>query len=172
MKIAMIGTGYVGLVTGTCFSEMGHTVTCVDNDLNKIRSLKKGHMTIYEPGLEDLVHRNVKSKRLSFSSSIAESIHGAQVAFIAVGTPPRSDGSADLSYVENVAREIATHMSQYLVIVEKSTVPVETCEWIKKTVQRYHKNNVPFDVVSNPEFLREGTAVYDFLKPDRIIVGV
>ncbi|MBI4217616.1 MAG: UDP-glucose/GDP-mannose dehydrogenase family protein [Elusimicrobia bacterium] len=172
MKIAMIGTGYVGLVTGTCFSEMGYTVTCVDNDLNKIRSLKKGHMTIYEPGLEELVHRNVRSKRLSFSSSIAESIHGAQVAFIAVGTPPRSDGSADLSYVENVAREIATHMSQYLVIVEKSTVPVETCEWIKKTVQRYHKNNVPFDVVSNPEFLREGTAVYDFLKPDRIIVGV
>lgn len=168
----MIGTGYVGLVTGACFAELGHKVICVDNDTRKIDILKKGQIPIYEPGLEELVHKNVKAKRLSFSLSIAQSISNANVAFIAVGTPPRTDGSADLSYVENVAREIAVNMKRYLIIVEKSTVPVETCEWIRKTVVRYHKKKMPFDVVSNPEFLREGTAIKDFLEPDRIIVGV
>ena len=172
MIISMIGTGYVGLVTGTCFAEMGHNVICVDNNLDKIKTLKQGKMPIYEPGLEELVKKNVKMKRLSFSASIKDSIENADAAFIAVGTPPRTDGSADLSYVEDVAREISTHMKKYLVIVEKSTVPVETCEWIKRTVLHYNKKNIPFDVVSNPEFLREGTAVLDFLKPDRVIIGV
>jgi UDPglucose 6-dehydrogenase len=128
MNIIVIGTGYVGLVSGTCLAEMGHRVVCIDNDQGKIRTLKSGKMPIYEPGLEELVHKNVKAKRLSFSTSIADSIAKADAAFIAVGTPPRSDGSADLSYVENVAREIASNMKKYLVIVEKSTVPVETCE--------------------------------------------
>lgn len=168
----MIGTGYVGLVTGACFAEMGHRVICVDNDARKIALLKKGQMPIYEPGLEELVHKNVQAKRLSFSLSLAESVAKAEIAFIAVGTPPRSDGSADLSYIENVAREIATHLKRYLIIVEKSTVPAETCDWIRKTVLRYNKKKVPFDIVSNPEFLREGKAIDDFLKPDRIIVGV
>ena len=172
MNIMMIGTGYVGLVSGTCLAEMGHRVVCVDNDRRKIRMLKAGKMPIYEPGLEELVKKNVKAKRLSFAVSIAEHIAGVDAAFIAVGTPPRSDGSADLSYVENVAREIASSMKKYLVIVEKSTVPVETCEWIKKTVLRYNRKDIPFDIVSNPEFLREGTAVEDFLKPDRVVVGV
>jgi UDPglucose 6-dehydrogenase len=171
MNIIVIGTGYVGLVSGTCLAEMGHRVVCIDNDQGKIRTLKSGKMPIYEPGLEELVHKNVKAKRLSFSTSIADSIAKADAAFIAVGTPPRSDGSADLSYVENVAREIASNMKKYLVIVEKSTVPVETCEWIKKTVLRYNRKKVAFDIVSNPEFLREGTAVQDFLKPDRVVVG-
>src|SRR3989338_440407 len=172
MKLAIIGSGYVGLVSGTCFAEIGHKVVCVDNDLKKIKSLQNGKLPIFEPGLENLLHKNVKEKRLFFTNSIAESIENADLAFIAVGTPPRSDGSADLSYVENVARNIAVHLKKYLVVVEKSTVPVETCEWIKKTIQRYRKKNISFDVVSNPEFLREGTAVNDFLKPDRIVVGV
>jgi len=172
MNICMIGTGYVGLVSGACFAEIGHHVNCVDSDVRKIALLKKGQMPIYEPGLEELVRKNVKLKRLTFSTSIAEGIEKAQFAFIAVGTPPRSDGSADLSYVENVARQISTNLKKYLVIVEKSTVPVETCEWVKKTILRYDKKKVPFDVVSNPEFLREGSAVHDFLKPDRIVVGV
>ncbi|OGR89220.1 MAG: UDP-glucose 6-dehydrogenase [Elusimicrobia bacterium RIFCSPLOWO2_01_FULL_60_11] len=172
MNICMIGTGYVGLVTGACFAELGYKVTCVDNDPRKIGMLKIGEMPIYEPGLEKLVRKNVAAKRLFFSMSIADAIQNADFAFIAVGTPPRSDGSADLSYVENVAREIATHMKKYLVIVEKSTVPVETCEWVKKTVTKFNRKKVPFDVVSNPEFLREGTAVHDFSKPDRVIVGV
>lgn len=171
MNIVIVGTGYVGLVSGACMAEIGHRVVCVDNDLKKVRMLKKGRMPIYEPGLEELVRRNVKAGRLSFSDSIAKSLDRTDAAFIAVGTPPRSDGSADLSYIENVAREIATHIRRYIVIVEKSTVPVETCEWIKKTVQRYNRKNVPFDIVSNPEFLREGSAVQDFLKPDRIVVG-
>lgn len=172
MNISMIGTGYVGLVTGTCFADLGNRVICVDNNTEKIHTLKSGKMPIYEPGLEELVHKNVKAGRLSFTSSIAESITKADMAFIAVGTPPRTDGSADLSYVENVAREIATHMKRYLIIVEKSTVPAETCEWIKKTIVRYNRKKIPFDVVSNPEFLREGTAVMDFMKPDRIVIGV
>lgn len=172
MKLSIIGTGYVGLVSGTCFAEIGHTVVCVDNNIEKVKMLKKGKVPIYEPGLDELIVKNVKAKRLSFTTSIAESIQNADACFICVGTPPRSDGSADLSYVENVAREIATHLKKYLVIVEKSTVPVETCEWVKRTVVRYNKSKIPFDVVSNPEFLREGTAVGDFLKPDRIIVGV
>lgn len=172
MKITMIGCGYVGLVSGTCFAELGHQVVCVDNDKNKIELLCSGKTPIYEPGLSDLLEKNRKKKRLSFSLSIADSIAKADLAFIAVGTPPREDGSADLSYVENVAREIALHLKRYLVIVEKSTVPVETCEWVKKTVHRYNTKKIPFDVVSNPEFLREGTAIHDFMKPDRIIVGV
>jgi UDPglucose 6-dehydrogenase len=172
MNIAMIGTGYVGLVTGACFAELGHRVRCVDNNLEKVRMLKAGKIPIYEPGLKELVTKNVKAGRLHFSSSIAESIQKAEVAFIAVGTPPRTDGSADLSYVEAVARTIATQMKRYLVVVEKSTVPVETCERIKETILRYNKKKIPFDVVSNPEFLREGSAVLDFMKPDRVIVGV
>lgn len=171
MKIVMIGTGYVGLVTGACFAEMGYQVICVDNNTQKIAALKKGQMPIYEPGLKELVHKNVKDKRLSFSVSIAEAISNADIAFIAVGTPPRRDGSADLSYIENVSKEIATHLKRYLVVVEKSTVPVETCEWIKKTILLHNKKRIAFDIVSNPEFLREGTAIQDFLKPDRIIVG-
>src|SRR5437879_3388795 len=146
MNICMVGTGYVGLVTGTCFASMGHKVVCVYNDLRKIGILKKGGMPIYEPGLEHLLRENVKAKRLSFSTSIADSIADAHFAFIAVGTPPRTDGSADLSYVENVAREIAAHLKKYLVIVEKSTVPVETCEWVKKTVLRHHRKKITFDI--------------------------
>ncbi len=142
MKLAIIGSGYVGLVSGTCFAEIGHKVVCVDNDLKKIKSLQNGKLPIFEPGLENLLHKNVKEKRLFFTNSIAESIENADLAFIAVGTPPRSDGSADLSYVENVARNIAVHLKKYLVVVEKSTVPVETCEWIKKTIQRYRKKNI------------------------------
>ncbi len=172
MKLSIIGTGYVGLVSGTCLAEIGHTVVCVDVNVEKIKMLKKGKIPIYEPGLEELIHKNVKAKRISFTTSIADSIKNADACFISVGTPPRADGSADLSYVEDVAHEIAAHMKKYLVIVEKSTVPVETCEWVKKTILRYNKHKVPFDVVSNPEFLREGSAVGDFLKPDRIIVGV
>ncbi len=172
MNICMIGTGYVGLVTGACFAELGNKVICVDNDPRKIGLLKKGEMPIYEPGLDVLVHKNVKAGRLSFSMSIADGIKNADFAFIAVGTPPRSDGSADLSFVENVSREIALNLKKYLVIVEKSTVPVETCEWVKKTITKFNRKKIPFDVVSNPEFLREGTAVNDFLKPDRVIVGL
>lgn len=172
MKITIIGSGYVGLVSGACFAKMGHRVICVDNDENKIGSLQQGKMPIYEPGLDELVKNNAKAGRLSFSLSIQDSITDADLAFISVGTPPRTDGSADLSYVENVAREIAQNLRRYLIIVEKSTVPVETCEWVKKTIHRYNKRKIPFDVVSNPEFLREGTAIHDFMKPDRIIVGV
>ena len=173
--ICVIGAGYVGLVSGACLAELGHRVVCVDSDPKKIALLTKGIMPIYEDGLERLVHRNVKAKKLFFSNSIKAGMHHcgrrAEAVFIAVGTPPREDGSADLSAIEKVAEEIANNISGYTVIVEKSTEPVETCEWIHKTVLRHNKKNIPFDVASNPEFLREGTAVWDFLKPDRVVLG-
>ena len=172
MKICVIGTGYVGLVTGTCFAELGNNVICVDSDTEKIDTLQKGIMPIYEPGLEEIVHRNVREERLSFTTSIAEGVNASDIIFIAVGTPPKEDGEADLSFVEEVARDIALNMKSYKVIVEKSTVPVETGEWVAHTIKINNKNKVEFDVVSNPEFLREGTAIYDTMNPDRIVIGV
>ena len=175
MKIAVIGTGYVGLVTGTCFAEVGIDVTCIDIDKNKIENLKKGILPIYEPGLEEMVVRNFEAKRLHFSTSLAESIKGCDVAFIAVGTPPGEDGSADLKYVLGVAKEIGENMSEYGVIVTKSTVPVGTAKKVKAAVQDALKNRnaeIEFDVASNPEFLKEGAAVDDFLRPDRIVIGI
>jgi len=171
-KIAIIGSGYVGLVTGACLAELGNTVICADNDAKKIAALKKGIVPIYEPGLEDLVRRNLKKKKLSFTSSIKEAVELSEVIFIAVGTPSLEDGEADLTGIENVARNIALHMKDYRLIVEKSTVPVETCEWIKHTVITYVKHKIKFDVASNPEFLREGSAINDFMHPDRIVIGV
>lgn len=175
MKIAVVGTGYVGLVTGTCFAEVGIDVTCIDIDQKKIENLKKGILPIYEPGLEELVTRNVEAGRLHFSTSLAESIKGCDVAFIAVGTPPGEDGSADLKYVLGVAREIGENISDYIVVVTKSTVPVGTAVKVNQAVNdALTKRNaaIEFDVASNPEFLKEGAAVDDFLKPDRIVVGV
>ncbi len=172
MKLAIIGSGYVGLVTGTCFAELGNDVMCVDNDPNKIMTLTQGKIPFYEPGLQELVTRNVKEKRLRFTSKIGEAVDFADVIFIAVGTPSRHDGEADLSYVDKVAQEIAEHMKSYKLIVEKSTVPVETGEKVQETIRRCNKHNVPFDVASNPEFLREGSAIEDFLKPDRVVLGV
>lgn len=175
MNISVIGTGYVGLVTGTCFAETGVTVTCVDIDVEKINRLKQGIIPIYEPGLEPLVQKNMQKGTLFFTTSIAESLKDAEVAFIAVGTPPDEDGSADLQYVLGVAREIGQHMNQYLVVVNKSTVPVGTGQKVKQVIleeQQKRGVNIPFDVVSNPEFLKEGNAVEDFLRPDRIVIGV
>ncbi|MDO8733619.1 MAG: nucleotide sugar dehydrogenase, partial [Elusimicrobiota bacterium] len=172
MKIAVIGTGYVGLTTGVCFSEIGHIVICVDNDKTKIALLKKNKVPIYEPGLEAILKKNVQNKRLSFSTNIKEAVKKSDVIFISVGTPPREDGSADLSYIENVASEIAKNMNGYKLIVDKSTVPVETGEKVEMTIKRNLKKNIPFDVASNPEFLREGSAVYDTFNPDRIVIGV
>jgi UDPglucose 6-dehydrogenase len=175
MKIAVVGTGYVGLVTGTCFAEVGIDVTCIDIDLKKIENLNKGILPIYEPGLEELVARNVEAGRLHFSTSLAESIKGCDVAFIAVGTPPGEDGSADLKYVLGVAGEIGTNIDNYIVVVTKSTVPVGTATKVNEAVkQALAKRNVSieYDVASNPEFLKEGAAVDDFLKPDRIVVGI
>ncbi|MCG2677863.1 nucleotide sugar dehydrogenase, partial [bacterium] len=172
MNIAVIGSGYVGLVTGACFADLGNRVICVDNDEEKIKLLEKGMMPIYEPGLEELVKRSVKEKRLSFTTSIEKGVREAKVIFIAVGTPPKKGGEADLSSVEAVSKEIAKNMKSYKVIVEKSTVPVETGEWVKHTIKINNRNKVPFDVVSNPEFLREGSAIHDFMNPDRIVLGV
>jgi UDPglucose 6-dehydrogenase len=172
MEIGMIGTGYVGLTTGACFAEIGHKVICVDNDKEKIKVLTRGQMPIYEPKLPDLVLNNMKQKRLSFTSEIAEAVKNSKVLFIAVGTPPKETGEPDLSYVENVAKEIGANMPDYRLIVEKSTVPVQTGKWVKTTIERYNPRKIQFDVASNPEFLREGSAVDDFLKPDRIVVGV
>ena len=174
MKITIVGTGYVGLVTGACFSEVGIDVTCVDIDELKIENLKKGIIPIYEPGLEDLVHRNVKKGRLHFSTKLSESLDGAEVVFGAVGTPPDEDGSADLKYVLEVARDVGRHMSDYVLMVTKSTVPVGTAEKVRNALQGELDNRgskLNFDVSSNPEFLKEGAAVSDFLKPDRIVVG-
>ncbi len=170
--VTIIGSGYVGLVTGACLAEIGNKVICVDNDTKKIQLLKKNKIPIYEPGLEEIIKRNTKFKKLSFSTNISESVKKSEIIFIAVGTPSREDGSADLSYVENVCREIAKSLNSYKVIVEKSTVPVETGEWVEKTINKYLKKKIPFDVASNPEFLREGSAVSDFLNPDRIVIGV
>jgi UDPglucose 6-dehydrogenase len=171
MEIAIIGSGYVGLVTGTCFAEVGHNVICVDNDERKVKALQSGMIPIYEPGLEDLVHRNVAARRLRFTTSIEEGVDNSQVIFIAVPTPPQSDGSVDLTYIERVAREIASVLKGYRVIVDKSTVPVKTGEKVADTIRRYNKADAEFDVVSNPEFLREGCAVDDLMHPDRIVIG-
>jgi UDPglucose 6-dehydrogenase len=175
MKIAVVGTGYVGLVTGTCFAEVGINVVCIDIDSKKIENLKNGILPIYEPGLEEMVLKNVEKGRLHFSNNLAESIKGADVAFIAVGTPPGEDGSADLKYVLAVAREIGENMNSYGVVVTKSTVPVGTALKVKLAVQSALDKrgvNFDFDVASNPEFLKEGAAIEDFLKPDRIVIGV
>ena len=171
MEIAIIGSGYVGLVTGTCFAEVGHDVICVDNDERKVKALQNGTIPIYEPGLDDLVHRNVAARRLRFTTSIEEGVDNSQVIFIAVPTPPQDDGSVDLTYIERVAREIASVLKSYRVIVDKSTVPVKTGEKVADTIRRYNKVGVEFDVVSNPEFLREGCAVDDLMQPDRIVIG-
>src|SRR5208283_2403023 len=172
MKLTIIGTGYVGLVTGTCFAEVGHRVVCVDNDAAKVSLLQQGGIPIYEPGLEDLVKKNVAAGRLSFTSSTAEGVVNSDVVFIAVPTPPMPDGAVDLSFIEKVAREIAGAMTGYKIVVDKSTVPVKTGDKVAETIKRYCKARVEFDVVSNPEFLREGFAVEDLMHPDRIVVGV
>ncbi len=175
MKIVVVGTGYVGLVTGACLAEVGTDVICLDINEEKINNLQKGILPIYEPGLDVIVERNFKKGRLRFSTSLQESISGAQIAFIAVGTPPGEDGSADLKYVLQVADQIGTYMDGYLIVVTKSTVPVGTASKVKKTINaalEKRKSNIDFDVASNPEFLKEGAAVDDFLKPDRIVIGV
>jgi UDPglucose 6-dehydrogenase len=175
MRIAVVGTGYVGLVTGTCFAEVGIDVTCIDIDQKKIDNLKQGILPIYEPGLEEMVTRNAQKERLSFSTDLATSVQGCQVAFIAVGTPPGEDGSADLKYVLAVAREIGRSMTDYLVVVTKSTVPVGTAAKVRAAIAgelEARGADIAFDVASNPEFLKEGAAIDDFLKPDRIVVGV
>ncbi len=174
MKIAVVGTGYVGLVTGTCFAEMGTTVACVDIDQAKIDGLKNGVLPIYEPGLEPLVLKNHQQGRLHFTTSLAEAMEGSSVYFIAVGTPPGEDGSADLQYVLGVAREIGQHMSDYCVVVDKSTVPVGTADKVRAVIEEELKKRgvaIEFDVVSNPEFLKEGAAIDDFMYPDRIVIG-
>ena len=172
MKLTIIGTGYVGLVTGTCFAEVGHHVICVDSDASKVEMLKRGGIPIYEPGLEELVKKNVAAGRLTFTNSTTEGVEKSDVIFIAVPTPPQPDGSVDLSYIERVARDIAGAMTSYKIVVDKSTVPVKTGDKVAETISRYCKAKVEFDVVSNPEFLREGFAVDDLMKPDRIVVGV
>ena len=175
MNITVVGTGYVGLVSGTCFAETGVNVTCVDVDKTKIDMLNNGQIPIYEPGLTEMVKRNYEKGRLHFSTQLKDSIKDTEVIMVAVGTPPDEDGSADLKYVLGVAKEIGKHMNDYIIIVNKSTVPVGTGEKVRKTVKEElgkRNVNIDFDVVSNPEFLREGQAISDFLKPDRIIVGV
>jgi len=174
MKITIVGTGYVGLVTGACFSEVGINVTCVDIDVKKIENLKKGILPIWEPGLDKMVKRNVDNGRLHFSTSLADSLEGTEVVFGAVGTPPDEDGSADLKYVLQVAREVGQNINDYVLMVTKSTVPVGTAEKVRTALQEELDKRgvmVNFDVASNPEFLKEGDAVNDFLKPDRIVVG-
>ncbi|MFI5350304.1 MAG: UDP-glucose dehydrogenase family protein [Elusimicrobiota bacterium] len=176
LDLCVVGAGYVGLVTGACLAEVGHRVVCVDSDPKKLKSLRSGKVPIHEPGLDELFRRVVKSKRLMFAGSVEEGLNfkgrRAAVVFIAVGTPPRHDGSADLSAVEHVAETVAKHIDTYTVIVDKSTVPVETGEWVSRTVQRFNKSGTAYDVVSNPEFLSEGSAVKDFLHPDRVVLGV
>jgi len=172
MKLTIIGTGYVGLVTGACFAEVGHRVVCVDNDAAKVKTLQEGGIPIYEPGLDELVTKNTASGRLEFTVSTAEGVAKSDVVFIAVPTPPQPDGSVDLSFIEKVAREIAGAMTSYKIIVDKSTVPVKTGDKVAETIKRYCKAQVDFDVVSNPEFLREGFAVEDLMKPDRVVIGV
>lgn len=174
MKISVIGTGYVGLVTGTCFAETGINVTCIDIDQVKIENLKKGIIPIYEPGLKTMIEKNFREKRLNFTTNINKSITNAEAIFISVGTPPDEDGSADLKYVIDVARNIGQIINHYTVIVTKSTVPVGTAEKVRNTIQKEiskRKINIPFDIASNPEFLKEGDAIADFMKPDRIVIG-
>jgi UDPglucose 6-dehydrogenase len=175
MKITIVGTGYVGLVTGACFSEVGIDVTCVDIDQKKIENLNKGIIPIYEPGLEEMVERNLEKGRLHFSTKLSESLDNVEVVFSAVGTPPDEDGSADLKYVLDVAREVGEHINDYVLMVTKSTVPVGTAEKVRATIKEALDKrgaDITFDVASNPEFLKEGAAVDDFLKPDRIVFGV
>ncbi len=174
MKLAVVGTGYVGLVTGACFAEMGNHVVCVDVDTDKLARLNRGEIPIYEPGLEQIVERNFARGSLEFTDDLARALDGTQVAMIAVGTPPGEDGSADLRYVLEVAQGLGTHMTEYLVIADKSTVPVGTAEKVKAEVARALEArdvDIAFDVVSNPEFLKEGAAVEDFMRPDRVVVG-
>lgn len=174
MKIVIVGTGYVGLVSGTCFAEMGIDVTCVDVNAEKIRRLQRGEMPIYEPGLEEMVRRNVTAGRLHFTTSLVDCLDAAEVVFSAVGTPPDEDGSADLQYVLEVAREFGRHINKYTILVTKSTVPVGTAQKVKRAVQEELDKRgvqVEFDVASNPEFLKEGAAIKDFMSPDRVVVG-
>lgn len=174
MKLTVVGSGYVGLVTGACFADMGNQVSCVDIDPRKIEGLKKGIIPIYEPGLEEMVRSNLRQGRLSFTTELAQGLKDAQFAFIAVGTPPDEDGSADLTHVLAVARQIGKLMKKYLVVVNKSTVPVGTSEKVRAAIGTEltkRRKKIPFDVVSNPEFLKEGDAINDFMKPDRIVVG-
>ena len=170
-KIAVIGTGYVGLVTGACLADIGHRVICIDKDKNKIEMLKQGKIPIYEPGLPAIVLKNVKKGRLFFSDDIAEGVKSSKVIFIAVGTPPRAKGEADLSAVESVVEEIARNMNSYKLIVQKSTVPIATGDWVESTISMFKRRHAKFDIASNPEFLREGTAIKDFMRPDRIVIG-
>ena len=175
MKIAIVGTGYVGLVSGTCFSEMGVDVTCVDIDRDKVERLKEGVIPIYEPGLEDMVHRNVLAGRLHFTTDLREVLDDVEVVFSAVGTPPDEDGAADLKYVLEVARTVGCYMNKYLVMVTKSTVPVGTAVKVKEVIREELDRrgvNIEFDVASNPEFLKEGAAIDDFMRPDQVVVGV
>ena len=175
MNIAIVGTGYVGLVTGACFADTGAYVTCVDVDEQKINALMNGEIPIYEPGLDALVDKNFKAGRLKFSTSLAEVINNQQLVFLAVGTPPDEDGSADLKYVLQVAKTIGEHMEKYVCVVTKSTVPVGTAKKVKETIQAELDRrgvDIPFDIASNPEFLKEGTAIKDFMSPDRVVVGV
>src|SRR5688572_7343471 len=169
MKIAVVGTGYVGLVTGTCFAETGNTVTCVDIDKEKVKKLQGGKVTIYEPGLEQLFERNIKQKRLLFTTDLKEGIQDAKIIFLALPTPPGEDGSADLKYILKVADDLGELLSEYTVVVDKSTVPVGTADKVRERIAK--KAKVEFDVVSNPEFLREGVAVEDFMKPERVVIG-
>src|SRR5258705_5514008 len=171
MDISIIGSGYVGLVTGACFADVGHHVICVDNDSEKVKQLKAGEVPIYEPGLEEIIHRNVSAQRLQFTGNIQEAVEHSQIIFIAVPTPPLPDGDVDLSFVEKVAPEIAGVLTDYRVIVDKSTVPVKTGEKVAESIKRYNRHGAKFDVVSNPEFLREGCAVADLMHPDRIVIG-
>jgi UDPglucose 6-dehydrogenase len=171
MDISIIGSGYVGLVTGACFADVGHNVICVDNDLRKVEALQAGKIPIYEPGLEEVIHRNVSAHRLRFTGSTKEGVDNSQIVFIAVPTPQQPDGSVDLSFIEKVARDIADVLTGYRVIVDKSTVPVKTGEKVRETIKRYNRHGAEFDVVSNPEFLREGCAVGDLMHPDRIVIG-
>lgn len=171
-KIGIIGSGHVGLVTGACFAHLGNEVICVDSDPRKISLLKRGRSPIYEPGLEEMVRANLREKRLSFTTQIQTAIRKAEVLFICVGTPPKDNGEADLTAVEDVSREIAQLMPAYRLVVDKSTVPVQTGEWVHRTIQLNHRGQIPFDVASNPEFLREGSAIQDFLAPDRVVIGV
>ena len=172
MKVAMIGTGYVGLVTGTCFADLGHDVVCVDKDAAKVERLKRGEIPIFEPGLDDMVERNVEAGRLTFTTSFAEAVPGRDAVFIAVGTPTKeTDGSADLTAVYAVTRELARHIKAYTVVVDKSTVPVGTGDEVEAIIRKENPQ-AEFDVASNPEFLREGSAIDDFMKPDRVVIGV
>jgi UDPglucose 6-dehydrogenase len=171
MDLSIIGSGYVGLVTGACFADVGHNVICVDNDAQKIKQLQGGEVPIYEPGLEEIIHRNVSARRLRFTGSIEDGVNNSEIVFIAVPTPQQPDGDVDLSFLEKVAREIAGVLTDYRVIVDKSTVPVKTGEKVAESIKRYNRHGASFDVVSNPEFLREGCAVADLMRPDRIVIG-